>query len=444
MENIGKHLQGGLAFTENDVASHATDLFRPIAQEVSMKESVLMNIPPNSMNQAGPYVFPITQRGLQYIQMNQIRLYMRAKITTDTGAAISDADGVGICNLMGNSMFNTIEVEIGGKSIPELQNTHSNYKAYLETFLSYGVEAKSSHLQASLWRADDADEFDDCKYGTNEMETNNANKVKVYNNTKNVGLESRRTIIKGGRTFDLMFPLHCDFFNSDRLLPPGVQMNLKLTRGSDNFVFMNMGTTKTFKIVLSNMMLVVPYITVAESITAHHMKRIQTEPIILPIKKTEILTHYVVAGATNVNLASQFQNRIPKTLIIGMLATASYNGDPTTNPYNFKHFDVSHVCIKRNGVTIPSEPYTPDWDAKLFMREYRAFFDNTGVGTDNIGSPMTPKLFQGGATLFAFDLTPDHCNGIYFYFYFLFLICELDLNPRRGDPPTKVSGLFFF
>ena len=409
MDNLGKHLHGGLTFTENDVASHATDLFRPIAQEVSMKSSSLIHINPVSMNQTGPYDFKVIPRGDQYVQMSQIRLYMRAKVTTDAGAAIVDADAISICNLFGNSMFQTIDIEIGGKTITDLQNSHSNYKAYLETLLSYTPDAGKGPLGASHFWMDEAGSFDDIKYGVDATATVGATW------SRNDGFRARSGITKQSRLFDMMIPIHSDLFNCDRLLPPGVDLTLKLTRSKDSFVLMHPESTKSFKITLSAMKLVVPYITVADAIVANHKAKILTTPVLLPIKKTDILVHHVGVGGSLVQISNLFQNRLPKTLIIGMLETESYNGASGKNPYNFQHFDVNYVTITRNGVMIPSEPYTPDWDAKLYNREYRSFFDNIGIGTDNIGSIINRSLYAGGASLFAFDMTPDRCNGYHWH-----------------------------
>lgn len=406
MENLGKHLLGGLAFTENDVASHITDIFRPVSQEVSMKDSCIIQIRPVSMNQAGPYDFQIHSRGNYYVQMNQIRLYMRAKIVAETGAAIVAADGVSVCNLMGNSMFQSIEIEIGGKLITDLQNTHVGYKSYLETLLSYTPNAGTGPLAASLWNLDEAKHFEDVKY--------NATKDHA-DNSKNDGFIGRRATVGEGETFDMMIPLHSDFLSSDRLLPPGISMVLKLTRAKDSFVLMHPTSTKTFRIELSSLKLSVPYIALADSIVANHKTLGTTKSALLPIKKTDIIVHHVGAGALLAQLSNLFPNRLPKTLIIGMLATTAYNGTTSSNPYNFQNFGVNHVSISKNGVMIPSEPYQPDWDAKLYAREYRCFFDNIGIGTDNIGSNINPTLYKNGATLFAWDLTPDKCNGYHWH-----------------------------
>ena len=214
MENITPHAHVALAYTENDVASHATDIFRPIAQEVSMKGTVLVAIrPTGGDNQTGPYDFKIMQRGDMYIQTSQMRLYMKMKVQKHDGTLPGDTDGVGICNLAGNSLFKNMEIQIGGNTIADLQNSHSNYKTYLETLLTYSREARNSHLNASCWQIDTAKYLDDVKYGVN---TDTDKEL----NTQNTGLVDRRKMI--ATPFDICFPLHFDFFNCDRLFPPGV------------------------------------------------------------------------------------------------------------------------------------------------------------------------------------------------------------------------------
>jgi len=411
MENLGKHLQGGLAFTENDVASHATDIYRPIAQEVSLKDAVTIYIRPLSLNDEGPYQFPIHSRGNAYIQTNQIRLWMQAKVTMEDGTAIAKADGVGVCNLFGNSMFPTIDIDIGGKTITELQTTHANYKSYLETLLSFSPQHGTGPLAASMWHLDEATHFEDVKFHDQEEKGEAIHE----NNSKNDGFRGRRKIVGVSRTFDLVIPLHSDFLNCDRLLPP-IPMMLSLTRAKDSFVLMHPAATgKSFKVQILSLKLAVPYITVASDIVAHHQTLSAKQPILLPIKKSDIFIQHAGAGAQLFQMTNLFPNRLPKSLIIGMVSTTAYSGSGVTNPYNFKHFGVNYVSISRNGVMIPTEPYTPDWDNKLFAREYRAFFDNIGIGTDNIGSLINPKLYGNGCTLFAWDFSPDKCGGYHWH-----------------------------
>ena len=449
MDNLGKHMQGGLTYTENDVLSHTTDLFRPIQQEVSMIDSNIICVRPISMNQAGPYTFNITPKGEQYIHMNRIRLYIAGSVTSSTGAALIETDNVGVCNLLGNSLIQTIELEIGGKQIGELQNTHANYKSYLETLLSYGEEAKDSHLTCGFWVDDSAFEFDDCKYHLqSDEESEDANEAVEKRkkagphplDSKNKGYRERRVNVL--TPFDLMIPLHCDFFNSDKLLPPGVELVLKLTRAKDDFLLMQASDSK-YRINLSSIKLYIPYITLAEPIVAAHKRMIQSGPILLPIKKTEILVHHFAAGLTNVFIPNQFQNRLPKSLIVGMLDTDSYNGTAKKNPYNFKHFSVNHVQIIKNGCAIPNDAYSPDWENKLYNRELRCFFDNIGVGTDNNPCSISSKLYAGGCTFFAFDLSPDKCNGYHWHAREEGGSIDIDLRFKEALPSGGMTVMLF-
>jgi hypothetical protein len=425
MENLGKHLQGGLAFTENDVGSHITDCFRPIAQEVSMKGANTVQIRPVSMSQTGPWDFQILQKGEQYIQANHTRCYMKLQIKNVNGNDITEAEGVGICNMLPNSLIKTIEIEVGGKPIPELQNTHANYKSYLETLLSYDDEAKQGHLNLSMYRTDTAGHFDDVTYCGN---------VKDYD-TENLGLRYRRKMIPQSDKFEVMFPLHCDFLNSERLLPPGIDLTIKLTRESDDFVLMvpsqtftataatgstaasktaAVANTKKYKIHIEDLKLYVRYVTVADNIFSNHRTKIQSSPMLLPIKKTEFLTHNAGQNTTNIVLDNLFLNKVPSSLMVMMVDTESYNGKLHKNPYNFQHYKLNFLNLTLNGKHILTEPYTPDWEKKFYIKPLRDFFDNVGIRANNIGN-ISPALWAAGCTIFAFDLSPDLCNGYHWH-----------------------------
>ena len=61
--------------------------------------------------------------------------------------------------------------------------------------------------------------------------------------------------------------------------------------------------------------------------------------------------------------------------------------------------------------TAPPNPYQPDFVRGLFSRELRALYDNTGIHTTDGGFTISRKGYANGYTLFAWDLTPDSCNG---------------------------------
>ena len=116
-----------------------------------------------------------------------------------------------------------------------------------------------------------------------------------------------------------------------------------------------------------------------------------------------------------IHIEQLYYNTIPTTIIVGLLSTDAYNGALNKNPYHFQHYKVSEMSINYNGKQLPTEKYTPDWDNQLFYREYRQFYDNIGIGTNNLATAITPDLYYRGMTLYSWDLTPDYCNGYHWH-----------------------------
>jgi hypothetical protein len=57
--------------------------------------------------------------------------------------------------------------------------------------------------------------------------------------------------------------------------------------------------------------------------------------------------------------------------------------------------------------------YTPNFSTNFVVKEYLELFDQTGVSGDDTGNLITPNQYMDGCTLYAFDLTPDKCNGLH-------------------------------
>jgi hypothetical protein len=405
MDDLTTKMYGSVQITENDVISHSADIFRPIAQEVSMLEGRCIAYRPVSFSQTGPFEFQIIPRHKQYVNLSKTRLYMKVRITKSDGAILTNTDFVAMTNLGVSTMIRQVDIEIGGKQVPDLTNTHFHYKTYIETMLSYSFTARDSHLRASLLYPDDAFTFDDTKWHVSTAADQSANK----------GYKIRMNKAKLSAKMEAMIPLQSDFLQSDRFLPPDIPITIKLSRESDAFALMSNIDTGGYKIEILDMKLYVKFIELNPAITEAHARDIATKPILLPINKTEIKTHTFPTGLTTFSIPNVFSGNLPKSIIIGLLNNANYNGTYKTNPYNFQHFDLNYLCLRVNGEQVPTDPYTPDFENLLFMREYREFFDNLGIHHDDTGNIVTPDLYRGGLCFFAFDFSPDGCNGFHYH-----------------------------
>ena len=112
-------------------------------------------------------------------------------------------------------MFSQIDVEIYGINLTSHDNLYL-YKPYLETLLSYGSDAKLSHLTTSHFVKDTAHNFENGSSGNN-------------------GYVTRQKEVKGSKIFDFCINPHIDFFHTSRVLPSDISMKIKLIRSSDSF-----------------------------------------------------------------------------------------------------------------------------------------------------------------------------------------------------------------
>ena len=99
--------------------------------------------------------FNIPGGGQDYLDLANTQLYVKAQILRHNGNALADADDVGPVNLFLHSLFSEVDISLNDTQITSSNNTYP-YRAYLETLLSYGPDAKASQLSSSMYYKDTA------------------------------------------------------------------------------------------------------------------------------------------------------------------------------------------------------------------------------------------------------------------------------------------------
>lgn len=54
----------------------------------------------------------------------------------------------------------------------------------------------------------------------------------------NEGFMKRRQMVKGGRKVHSVFKIPCDLYQTGKLIPPGMNMRIKLTKAPDSLIIM--------------------------------------------------------------------------------------------------------------------------------------------------------------------------------------------------------------
>jgi hypothetical protein len=335
--------------------------------------------------------FIIPSEGHDYTYLPLTRIDGEIEIKKSNGTAVGDADLVAPVNLISSAIFRQVECEVNGVQVADLTSPAYHYKAYIESHLTYGHDAKKTHLQAALYYQD-----------TNDKEETFTDEC--------LSFKTRRSwILKYGNKLYFSTPLFIDFFDSERYLIPGVTIKLKFLKNDDKFCLLS--ATEAWKIKINSMKIQTRKLTIHPDIVQKHREILLKEPAIYPIDQSKIKTYVLSEGITSKNLPGVFRGKLPRLAVIGFVNSDAYNGDFSKNPWKFHHYDVSYLSFVINGTPYPSTVFQPDFANGKFIREYRHFLDHTGITHENETNYIDIDTYKANTALFPFDLSGDLCNG---------------------------------
>ena len=115
--------------------------------------------PTNGVDSGGPIEFLLPGSGDAYLDFANTYLLVQAKVTKADGSNLDTDDPVGPVNDWLHSLFSQADVYLNDTLVTPSTNTYP-FRAYIETALSYGTEAKEMQLTSQLWDKDTAGRMD--------------------------------------------------------------------------------------------------------------------------------------------------------------------------------------------------------------------------------------------------------------------------------------------
>lgn len=370
------------------------DLFTLPPTQTSIEQSQFVYYNPiSTLSDESPIEFIVPGHGEEYLDLAHTMIKIRAKIVKADGTATA-TDSIGPVNNFLHSMFNQVDVYFNQKVVTPPNNLYA-YRAYIETLLNYGEDAKNSHLQMSLWAADSHTAMD-------------TGVVVAEEARKNAGLVSRQAFTKGGKTFDLLGHLHCDVFNQDKFLMNGVELRVRLIRAKDGFCLMDFAE-HDYKVQIVEASLIVRRVKISPGILIAHAKTLAKTTAKYPLTRVEVKSFVLHSGILGETFDNVILGQLPKRIIIGFVENASFNGSRKRNPFNFQNFGINFLCLNVDGRQIPTKPLQPKFggDQYLEVEAFNTLFSGTGIHFSDTGNNISRQSYNDGYTLFAFDLTPD-------------------------------------
>ena len=136
-----------------------------------------------------------------------------------------------------------------------------------------------------------------------------------------------------------------------------------------------------------------------------------------PIRRVDCKVLTIPTGFSSFTPDNLFLGRIPKRLVLVLVDTEAFNGTYTSNPYNFKHHNLTQVGVYVDGEQIPRKPLFLKFSeagGQNFIAGFQSLFSGTGKLSQDAGNQINRSDYSSGYTAFCFDLSPDHCLGDHF------------------------------
>ena len=284
--------------------SSALNIFSKSGTQTAIQKSAIVDYYPlSSLGDGGPIEFNIPGNGEDYIDLDDITLYLKFKVLKADGKDIEAADKVGVNNLPIASLFQDVSLTIGESQIEGGQMSYP-YRAYLDTVMQFQPHAQFTQMQAYGWFKDDAGKFDD--------ETNN-------------GFKNRSKMIAGSKECEIMGPVFLDLMKQERYLISQTGMRLKFIPSKPEFALNAYGATNDFKIIFTEAILYVPRVEVNPSVINGHSSGLRNQNAIYEICHNELITFTIPKGQQSYTKDRLFPDQAPKCVMIAMVENDAFN-----------------------------------------------------------------------------------------------------------------------
>jgi hypothetical protein len=347
--------------------------------------------PTSAVTGGGPVEFNVSGTGDYYLDLAETLLCVKARLVGEDGTALAEATKTGPVNNFMSSMCSQVDVSLNGKVVSSSTNTYT-YRAYVETLLSYGDDAKSSHMQASLWYKDTKGKMSDVA-------------------DLNTGLVARRKLTVASKEVDMMGKLHVDVFKQKQYLLNDVDLRIRLVRSKDAFCLMAPAGEGAVKLEVTDAYLLVRKVKPNTALQLAYARELESRPAKYTITRVDTRVFSIAQGSRSVSKEDVFQGRIPKRLVIGCVTNKALNGHYQANPYDFQHFKANFVGVYADGQQLLGKPLQPDFTKGLYVRAFHSMTAGIGKFDADEGNSVTREDYLAGYALYAFNLTPDLSEG---------------------------------
>ena len=350
--------------------------------------------PTTTLTTTGPWSFHITPDPF-WLDLNRNYLHAVLKITKADGGDVGAAVAVGAAaalpkvapiNLISKCFFRQCKIWLNNKLVSDSDDVYS-YRCYLESMLNFGMESKTTHMQAGMYYPDEAGSF---------------------NTKENQGFKERGGWCARSREFEVMGCIHSDITNQDRLMVSHMDVKVQLFRNTDDFCLMSCDNTDMgYKIEVKRLTWFVRKVDLLPSLSVGLEAQLSKTPAKYPIRRIVVKTLNMAAGARDMPETLVFSGQVPRRILVALVGERNFIGQQDINPFDFQNFDIRRIQVTAAGQNYPRNSFEMDFTNKRYVRAYTELFETLGTVRQDISNGISYSDFANGFCVLGVDLSPD-------------------------------------
>ena len=378
------------------------DLFSVPSTQTSIEQTSFKQYHPvSTVTGHSPIEFHVPATDEDYLDLQQSFLYLKVRIQSGLGTNLVPGDNennpadnsfVFPINYFVNTQFKNVDVY--------LSNTQVNYnmyayRAYLETLLSYGSDAKNGPLRCGLYFPD-------------QSEPDLHDKTVNAADCANPGARERYLQTRYSHQIEMIGRIHSPLFTQQKLLLNKVDLRVKFNRHDPKFCLMALKTDQNYSITVDQAILNICHKTVSPSVREAHEIGLMKTNAKYPLKHSDVKFFTKAQGHADLSEPNLCSGILPRKVIVGLVRSTGFNGNHHYNPLNFATHDVESIQVRRNGIALPFDEMKLDFPNLRAINGYVSLFQGCGGMFRDHGIGISiDDYISSGNTLYIFDLSQD-------------------------------------
>jgi hypothetical protein len=377
------------------------DYFQPQVMQMSVaSEYDRVFGPGQTIIQGGPIEFFVRGADGIYLDLNNSKFEVKVKITLENGNDIPAGAHVGPINDLLNSMFQTVELELGSVMVSD-PNTKYAYRALLENIINFNTLVGATRLRTEGWKKDTSGNMDvPDPAGANQ------------------GLTDRAAWFAASRVVTLIGRPHLDLFHQPKLIPSNIDLKMRFIPNTHAFVLKTPAGADAahphpnYRLQIMSARLFIHSKEVAPSLILSQEKQLQNANYTIPFTRIVTKTVTIPNGTSQIEFDNVYQGKLPDLVILALVSDANMTGGYQRNPFNFQNFGVNFLSFQANGEQIPRLPYQPNFAQDDYINTYYGVLEAIGFDVGPLCWDITPEEWAEGYNIYAFKITPGPIGSV--------------------------------